>query len=183
MILEKTDPRIFIAASFIALISIYPFDTSFYLITRTVVCAASVIAAVQMYNKHWLWIAFGFLAFLYNPVFPVYLKDKDMWSIINVVTSFLFAVYYLEQFCVEKIKIKYFSYFSRSIVLGQFVFPFFALSDVLEQLIVYKSSHTIEIYVLIISVIVAVEVVCGLVVKFFNSKLLDTKKYWAPKQW
>ena len=36
-----------------------------------------------------LWI-FGFLAILYNPIIPVHLYEKEIWMVVNIVTSIIF---------------------------------------------------------------------------------------------
>ncbi len=40
-------------------------------------------------NQTNLWI-FGFIAVLYNPIIPVYLYEKAIWIIVNIITIYLF---------------------------------------------------------------------------------------------
>ena len=61
-----------------------PFD-SYYMLLRVITCATCVYSAVKFKTEWTRWI-FGVLAVLYNPVLPVHLGDKDLWSIINLAT-------------------------------------------------------------------------------------------------
>ena len=40
-------------------------------------------------NQTNIWI-FGFVAVLYNPIIPVYLYEKAIWIIVNIITIYLF---------------------------------------------------------------------------------------------
>ena len=38
-----------------------------------------------------VWI-FGFLAVLYNPIIPVYLYEKEIWMVVNIITAIIFFI-------------------------------------------------------------------------------------------
>ena len=61
-----------------------PFD-GYYMLLRVITCATCVYSAVKFKTEWARWI-FGVFAVLYNPVLPVHLGDKDLWSIINLAT-------------------------------------------------------------------------------------------------
>lgn len=58
----------------------------YYMLLRVITCATCVYSAVKFKTEWAKWI-FGVLAVLYNPVLPVHLSDKDLWSIINFATA------------------------------------------------------------------------------------------------
>lgn len=93
--MEHIDNRIFVAATFVALFSILPFDTGFYTFTRIVICFSAVCAVLKLLpKKDALWIPFALLGVLYNPILPVYLNDKDTWVLINLLTGVFFIWFY-----------------------------------------------------------------------------------------
>ena len=73
-------------------IGILPMPIGYYTLSRLVVCAAALYFAHNFYKKKDntnLWI-FGFIAVLYNPIIPVYLYEKAIWTVVNLITIFLF---------------------------------------------------------------------------------------------
>lgn len=73
----------------------WPYD--FYIILRWVIFITSLIVAFGFYNSKlpaWTLI-FGAVAFMFNPIFPIYL-NKQTWVIIDLISAFLFflAAYY-----------------------------------------------------------------------------------------
>ena len=59
----------------------------YYILLRWVCCglfAYLAFQAVEQEKQAWVW-ALGITALLYNPIFRVHL-NRDLWSIINVVT-------------------------------------------------------------------------------------------------
>lgn len=39
-------------------------------------------------------VVFGLLALLFNPILPVYLRDKDVWAVIDIVAAVLLFIRY-----------------------------------------------------------------------------------------
>jgi len=73
-------------------IGILPLPIGYYTLSRLVVCGCALYLAHKFYKKKDntnLWI-FGFIAVLYNPIVPVYLYEKFIWIIVNIITIFLF---------------------------------------------------------------------------------------------
>ena len=85
--------KIFWLAPIIVLvIGILPFPIGYYTLSRLVVFVSALYFVYNFYkknNKTNIWI-FGFIAALYNPIIPVYLYEKFIWIIVNIVTIFLF---------------------------------------------------------------------------------------------
>jgi hypothetical protein len=76
------------------LLAIIPFwDYSYYILLRWGVCFSSIIVAVGFYNSrltNWA-IIFGIIAFLFNPLFPVYLS-RAIWTPIDLISAILFIL-------------------------------------------------------------------------------------------
>ena len=85
--------KIFWLAPIVVLvIGIFPLPLGYYTLSRLVVCASALYFALRFYKKNDqrnLWI-FGFIAVLYNPIIPVYLYEKTIWIIVNIITIYLF---------------------------------------------------------------------------------------------
>ncbi len=85
--------KIFWLAPIVVLvIGIFPLPLGYYTLSRLVVCASALYFALNYYkkkNQTNLWI-FGFIAVLYNPIIPVYLYEKAIWIIVNIITIYLF---------------------------------------------------------------------------------------------
>ena len=66
---------------------------NYYTILRWIVCGVSIFNAVE-FSKSKLtgWIlVFGALAFLFNPIFPVYL-NKSSWVGIDLISAIVFFI-------------------------------------------------------------------------------------------
>ena len=74
------------------LLALLPLPYGYYQLLRLVVCAASLWLAINLGSetRMALAIAFGFLALLYNPIFPIHF-GRSAWSFINVLTAPPFA--------------------------------------------------------------------------------------------
>jgi hypothetical protein len=86
-----SDPKIYLAAGLVCVVSVLPFNDGFYVLTRLVVTLSSAIAIRNLVKSEdsW-WIAFAILLILYNPVFPVYLREKSFWVVVNIATAYTF---------------------------------------------------------------------------------------------
>ena len=71
---------------------IFSMPYGYYALSRIIVCAGSAYFTYQFYKKKEVpktWI-FGFFAVLYNPFIPMYLYEKIMWSVLNIITIAMF---------------------------------------------------------------------------------------------
>ena len=93
------DNRILLAGSFVAAISMFPFNEGFYIFTRIVVCLTGVYAVFYLNKKNNIfWIPSALIAIFYNPIFPVYLHEKELWTTVNFITFFFFFwIFYQEE--------------------------------------------------------------------------------------
>lgn len=65
----------------------------YYILLRWVVSISAIILAYNYYNsKLTAWtLVFGGIAFLFNPIFPIYL-DKQTWVIIDLIVAIIFFI-------------------------------------------------------------------------------------------
>ncbi len=80
-----------IIAGTMAILAILPWPYAYYQLLRWVIFISAAIIAYG-FNKSKLlgWaLAFGVIAFLFNPLFPIYL-NRSTWSGIDLVTGIIF---------------------------------------------------------------------------------------------
>ena len=92
---EFMNNNIFWIAPIVAMaIGFLPMPYGYYTLSKLVVCGSSIYFAYHLYEKKdmtFVWI-FGFLAVLYNPIIPVYLYEKQIWMVVNIITAGTFFV-------------------------------------------------------------------------------------------
>ncbi len=90
---EKRNSDIFWMAPIgILAISTFPLPIGFYMLSRTIVCVSAIYYGFNYFKKKdeikpWI---YGFFAILYNPLIPVYLNEKFLWVIVNIITIIFF---------------------------------------------------------------------------------------------
>lgn len=84
-----------IAGIVILLMSFLSLPYGFYNFLRIIVTGVSVYYAYYLYSKElfngWFWALLG-IAVLFNPIAPIYIKDKDIWQFVDVVVAIFLAV-------------------------------------------------------------------------------------------
>ena len=87
------DKRIFwILPIIVMALGVLPMPYGYYTLLRLVVCGCSLYFAYNLYETKdiaFVWV-FGFIAVLYNPIIPVYLYEKEIWIVVNLITAFVF---------------------------------------------------------------------------------------------
>lgn len=85
---------LYIACCIILGIALLPLSGGFYTLVRIIVTISAIIAAVQNSNNGInIWcVIFGIIAILFNPLIPIYLYDKGIWIIIDIITIILFII-------------------------------------------------------------------------------------------
>lgn len=81
-----------LASTVLMLLGMVGLESGFYTTLRVVVCLTAVVgfvAARRTGAESWAWV-FGVIAVVYNPLVPVYLHSRGLWSIVNLVTIALF---------------------------------------------------------------------------------------------
>lgn len=75
----------------LGILNIWPYD--YYTILRWVICGTSIFNAVGFSKSKltgWVFV-FGALAFLFNPIFPIYM-NKSSWVGIDLISAVLFFI-------------------------------------------------------------------------------------------
>ena len=93
---KATHTTIFIIATVLFLIGLARMPYGYYTFLRLAVCAMAVYNAV-LYVKssrrvNPAVVVFGVLALFYNPIIPVWLGDKGIWTIVNAITAIIFLI-------------------------------------------------------------------------------------------
>jgi hypothetical protein len=75
-------------------IGVFPMPYGYYMLLRLVVCACSLLYTFRFAKKEKIALAwiFGFLAVLYNPLIPIHLYEKNLWTLVNIITAVIFLV-------------------------------------------------------------------------------------------
>jgi len=87
-----------IFCSVILFIGVANLPIGYYTFLRIVTFIGAVVVIATEYQKGIIvWIVlFGITAILFNPIFPIYLHDKDIWRIIDILGGILFLVKLIE---------------------------------------------------------------------------------------
>lgn len=131
------DPKILLAGMAVSLISIFPFNATFYIFTRTIICLSFLYGTYELNKKkHSLWIPLFMLAVLYNPVAPIYFDSKFIWSIIDIISAIIFLYSYLicsPSYFLENLIL----IFGKVIALGGYffslIFGYFFVRDLIDE--------------------------------------------------
>lgn len=75
------------AAGLICIAAVFPLPYGFYTFVRLVVSIASIFAAIELKNEeNFIWVLFGAVALLFNPIVPVHL-DRGLWFPIDLIVG------------------------------------------------------------------------------------------------
>ena len=86
---------IFLIPAAFLIIGIADMPIGYYTFLRIVVCLSSAVIAYDSYSLeekiNFGAALFGVIALLFNPIFPVYLQDKEIWTAINILSAISFV--------------------------------------------------------------------------------------------
>lgn len=83
-----------VIAGAMAILAILPLPSAYYQLLRWVIFVSGATASYRFYESNlqgWA-LAFGAIALIFNPIFPVYLYQKSLWTGIDLVTGLFFLV-------------------------------------------------------------------------------------------
>ena len=87
---------IYLLTSLLFLIALADLPYWYYTLLKLATCAVCAYSAAKT-KREWIRWIFGVLAVLYNPVLPVHLDDKEVWTAVNIATAaFMWLTLYLE---------------------------------------------------------------------------------------
>jgi len=86
--------NLLIITALLCFIGVANLPIGYYTLLRIVVCFTSITMLIQfMKNGFDFWVvSFSLLALLFNPILPVYLNDKPLWIIIDIIAGGLFLI-------------------------------------------------------------------------------------------
>lgn len=89
---------IFLIAIALLLIGLADLPTGYYTLVRIVVCLVSAYSCYLSYKRDErigvATVTFAVLAILFNPIIPVYLQDKGVWTVIDIIAAILLGFRY-----------------------------------------------------------------------------------------
>ncbi len=89
---------IFIVPIALLLIGLADLPTGYYTIVRIVVCLVSCLSCYSSYCRDRkigiATLVYAALALLFNPIIPIYLQDKEVWTVIDIVAAILLGIKY-----------------------------------------------------------------------------------------
>ena len=94
---------IFLIPIALLLIGLADLHTGYYTLVRIVVCLVSALSCYLSYKSDEkigiATVTFAVLAILFNPIIPIYLQDKGIWTVIDIIAAILLGIRY---FTLEK---------------------------------------------------------------------------------
>ena len=89
---------IFLVPIVLLLIGLADLPTGYYTLVRIAVCFMSALSCYWSYKSDdkvgIATVLFGVLTLLFNPIIPVYLHDKEVWTIIDITAAILLGIRY-----------------------------------------------------------------------------------------
>jgi hypothetical protein len=89
---------VFIVPIALLLIGLADLPTGYYTLVRIVVCLVSALSCYWSYKSDdrvgVAAVTFGLLALLFNPIIPIYLHDKEVWTVIDIAAALLLGARY-----------------------------------------------------------------------------------------
>ena len=78
-------------AAVVVVVGLMPMPYAYYMLMRIILCGIAAYGAVLQTERTsgLFWLLVG-TAVLYNPIIPVYLGQKAVWSVVNIATLALF---------------------------------------------------------------------------------------------
>ena len=82
-------------AAILLFIGILDLPIGYYTLLRIVVCLIGVLFVIFEYDREekvsFICVLLGIIALLFNPIIPIYLQDKSIWSVVDFFTGCIFV--------------------------------------------------------------------------------------------
>ena len=79
-------------SSLLLLLAAFNLPISYFSFLRFVVTLGAIIIIIKKFKSLFHILTFLLIAYLFNPLFPVYLYDKTIWIPIDILTALLFLI-------------------------------------------------------------------------------------------
>tara|TARA_R110000764_G_scaffold213881_4_gene300300 strand:+ start:732 stop:1109 length:378 start_codon:yes stop_codon:yes gene_type:complete len=81
-----------IACALILIIAIFPFDIFYYKFLRVFIFIGALLMMFNSYKTPFKLLSFALIAYLFNPIIPVYLFQKLIWIPVDIICGLLFLI-------------------------------------------------------------------------------------------
>lgn len=85
--------HITIACSLLLLIAVFPLPTVFYKFLRIFIFLGAIIVGSKAHKTTFILLSFALIAYLFNPIVPIYLLQKSIWLPVDILSALLFAMH------------------------------------------------------------------------------------------
>ena len=79
-----------VACAILLLMAIFPFDSFYYKFLRVFIFIGALVLIFQSYKAPFRLLSFTLVAYLFNPIIPVYLFQKLIWLPVDIICGLLF---------------------------------------------------------------------------------------------
>lgn len=73
-------------------IAIFNLPQEYYKVLRVVIFMGTLLLLIEKFNNVQLLLVFLLIAFLFNPIIPVYLQQKSLWIPIDIICGLIFLL-------------------------------------------------------------------------------------------
>ena len=81
-----------IISALILIIAIFPFDIFYYKFLRVFVFIGALVLMGQSSKTPFVFLTFALIAYLFNPISPIYLFQKSIWIPVDIICGLLFLI-------------------------------------------------------------------------------------------
>ncbi|MFT6841910.1 MAG: hypothetical protein ACJASR_000673 [Psychroserpens sp.] len=85
--------HIAIVCSLVLLIALFPLPTVFYTFLRIFIFIGAIIVGIKVRKTTFILLSFALIAYLFNPIVPIYLFQKSIWFPVDILSALLFAMH------------------------------------------------------------------------------------------
>jgi hypothetical protein len=95
--------NLLLTTALVLILGALPLPIGYYTILRILVCIAAVSVVINDYKGEIgsSQILFGIIAIIFNPLIPVYLHNKSLWVVIDLVAG---AIFFIKAFSISSTK-------------------------------------------------------------------------------
>tara|TARA_Y100001970_G_C14145955_1_gene809826 strand:- start:1056 stop:1424 length:369 start_codon:yes stop_codon:yes gene_type:complete len=91
MAFSEAPAKILFVPAAISLISCLPLPIGFYTFSRITLFGFGLWVAIKLFkNSLGIWLLYAGIAILFNPILPVYLHNKGIWVVLDIMTAAAF---------------------------------------------------------------------------------------------
>ncbi len=95
--LKQNMKALLLICSGLLLLALVNLPIGYYTFLRIAVTIGAVAVLIKEFENgiNFWFISFAFIAILFNPIIPIYLRDKDIWMPIDIIAAIIFGIKFL----------------------------------------------------------------------------------------